>query len=58
VLPDDGKLGQEYFEGCIPVVNERLSMAGVRLATRLNGIFDAKAATQPAAASAPTALGR
>jgi len=58
MLPNGGKLGQEYFDRCIPVVNERLSMAGVRLAARLNGIFDAKPATQPAAASAPAALGR
>lgn len=39
-LPDDGKIGQVYFDRCIPVVNERLSMAGVRLGVRLNEIFD------------------
>lgn len=58
VLPDDGKLGQEYFDRCIPVVDERLSMAGVRLATRLNGIFDPKPATRGAVTSAPATLSR
>ena len=35
----DGQLGQAYFERCIPVVNRRLAMAGVRLAELLNRIF-------------------
>ena len=38
-IPKDGQLGQEYFDRCIPVVDQRLSMAGVRLAGLLNGIF-------------------
>ena len=36
----DGQLGQDYFDKNIPVVNERLSMAGVRLAALLNAVFD------------------
>ncbi len=39
-IPKDGRLGQEYFDKNIPVVNDRLSMAGVRLAALLNVIFD------------------
>ena len=35
----DGQLGQAYFDCSIPVVNERLAMAGVRLATVLNKVF-------------------
>lgn len=48
-VPKDGLLGQEYFDRNLPVVNERLSMAGVRLAVLLNQIFaDAKLpATMP-----------
>jgi nuclease S1 len=58
VLPDDGKLGQQYFDRSIPVVNERLSKAGVRLAARLNGIFDPKPPARGVATSAPAALRR
>ena len=36
----DGQLGQDYFDKNIPVVNERLSMASVRLAALLSVIFD------------------
>ena len=39
-IPKDGRLGQDYFDKNIPVVNERLSMAGVRLAALLNVVFD------------------
>jgi hypothetical protein len=61
-IPKDGQLGQEYFDRCIPVVDQRLSMAGVRLAALLNGIFaegggvirapETQPASQPATASA------
>ena len=39
-IPKDGRLGQDYFDKNIPVVNERLTMAGVRLAALLNAVFD------------------
>ena len=39
-MPKSGQLGQDYFGKNIPVVNERLSMPGVRLAALLNVIFD------------------
>ena len=39
-IPKDGRISQAYFEKNIPVVNERLSMAGVRLAALLNAVFD------------------
>ena len=39
-VPKDGRLGQDYFDKNIPVVNDRLSIAGVRLALLLNVIFD------------------
>ncbi|MFH0981978.1 MAG: S1/P1 nuclease [Planctomycetota bacterium] len=61
-VPQDGQLGQEYFERCIPVVDQRLTMAGVRLATLLNRIFaedggpiqgtETQPASQPASAPA------
>ena len=35
----DGKLGQAYFDKNIPVVNDRLRTAGIRLALVLNEIF-------------------
>ncbi len=38
-IPKDGQVGRSYFDRCIPVVDERLSMAGVRMATLLNSIF-------------------
>ena len=40
VLPKDGRIGQEYLDKNIPVVNERLAMASVRLAALLNAVFD------------------
>ncbi len=35
-MPKDGALGQAYFDKNLPVVEERLKMAGVRLAAILN----------------------
>jgi hypothetical protein len=52
-LPADGQIGQAYCDRCLPVLNERMSVAGVRLATRLNAIFDAKPSTRPTTTSAP-----
>ena len=39
-IPKDGRIGQDYFDMNIPVVDQRLSMASVRLAALLNAIFD------------------
>ena len=39
-VPKDGRLGQDYLDKNIPVVNDRLSMAGVRLAVLLNAVFE------------------
>ena len=39
-IPKNGQLGQEYFELNIPVVEDRLTAAGVRLAGVLNATFD------------------
>ena len=39
-VPKDGRLGQDYFDKNILVIERRLSMAGVRLAALLNAIFD------------------
>ena len=39
-IPGDGELGQDYFEKNIPVVEQQLAIAGVRLAEMLNAIFD------------------
>ncbi len=39
-VPKDERLGQDYFDKNIRVVNDRLSIAGVRLAALLNVIFD------------------
>ena len=36
----DGRLGQEYLDKNIPVIERRLSVAGVRLAALLNAVFD------------------
>ncbi len=38
-VPSDGELAKDYFDRNIPVVEERLKMGGVRLATLLNEIF-------------------
>lgn len=40
-LPHNRKLGEEYFEHYIGTIEDRLSMAGVRLAALLNNIFSA-----------------
>lgn len=47
-VPADKRIGQEYCDMAIPMLEERLSMAGVRLALLLNDVF-ANPATQPAA---------
>lgn len=39
-IPNDGELGQDYFDTNIPVVEQRLAIAGVRLAAMLNEVFD------------------
>ncbi len=39
-IPKDGRIGQEYLDKNIPVIERRLSVAGVRLALLLNVIFD------------------
>ncbi|HOW72183.1 MAG TPA: S1/P1 nuclease [Phycisphaerae bacterium] len=56
-VPKDGQIAEEYFDRNIPVVEDRLMAAGVRLAVLLNGICgDRKAtATVPASAPAPNA---
>ena len=41
-IPKDKKIDQAYCDRCLPVLNERLQQGGVRLATRLNAIFDPK----------------
>ncbi|MCH7700354.1 MAG: S1/P1 nuclease [Planctomycetes bacterium] len=38
-IPKDGKLGQAYFDRNIPIVDERLKLAGVHLAETLNDVF-------------------
>jgi len=52
-LPADGRIGQAYCDRCLPVLNEQMSIAGVRLATQLNAIFDPKPSTRPTTTSAP-----
>lgn len=49
VSPKDNTLGEDYYNRSIPVVDERLSMAGIRLAATLNNLFGEAAATRPAA---------
>ena len=39
-IPKDGRIGQEYLDTNIPVIERRLSVAGVRLAVLLNAVFD------------------
>ncbi len=53
VSPEHNQIGEDYFKRGVPVINKRLSMAGIRLATILNGILgEAKSATsRPAAKS-------
>ena len=38
--PKDGRIGQDYLDKNIPVIERRLSVAGVRLAALLNAVFD------------------
>lgn len=38
-IPDDARLEQAYYDRVMPVVDERLAQAGVRLAAMLNDIF-------------------
>lgn len=57
-VPKDKRIGQEYCDMALPLLEERLCMAGVRLALLLNDVF-ANPATQPAAgvpATAPAGL--
>ncbi|MBE7559203.1 hypothetical protein HS125_09770, partial [bacterium] len=49
VSPKDNTLGEDYCNRSIPVVDERLSMAGIRLAATLNNLFGEAAASRPAA---------
>lgn len=42
VLPDDSRIGQDYADRCTPIIHERLSMAGIRLAAVLNEVFGGK----------------
>ena len=39
-VPKDGRIGQDYFDKNIPVANDRLSTAGMRLSALLNAVFD------------------
>lgn len=39
VIPQDGRLGSEYFDRNRPVIDQRLAMAGIRLGAMLNSIF-------------------
>ena len=52
-IPENGQIGQAYLERCLPVVNERLAMAGVRLATLLNEIFAEETKPLPEAEASP-----
>ena len=36
VLPEDLKLGEDYYRANVPVVDQQLAKAGVRLAKLLN----------------------
>lgn len=54
VSPESSTLGEEYFKRTIPVVDERLSMGGIRLAAHLNRVLGQATATQPAAAQPAT----
>ena len=52
VLPSDGRVSQDYVDRCMPIVHERLSMAGVRLAAVLNEVFGGQMPTPSAAMAA------
>ena len=53
-VPKSGELAEDYFDRNIPVVEDRLSVAGVRLAALLNGIFVDRKVTVMMPASAPS----
>lgn len=53
VVPTDGELGQAYFDRNLPVVEQRLSMAGIRLGALLNAIFGDGAALPPPVTTRP-----
>lgn len=57
-IPKDGRIEQAYYDRNLPVVNERLQAAGVRLAAMLNAVFAPttapSASTTPAPAGAPS----
>ncbi len=63
-IPKDGRLDQAYYERNLPVVEQRLSMAGVRLAAVLNSVltgpeYSATAEASPVGpADAPAAVVR
>ena len=40
VVPQNGRIGDAYYRRNIKVINERLAMAGVRLAAILNELYD------------------
>ena len=42
LLPDDRKLGEEYYRANVPVVDQQLAKAGVRLAKLLNDALGKK----------------
>lgn len=44
-------MNDAYWQAWMPVVNERLQMAGVRLAAVLNAALDPKPESKPTAAS-------
>ena len=51
LYPKSGELGQDYFDRNRPIVEQRLTMAEIRLAALLNQVFSPGRATRPAAAS-------
>jgi hypothetical protein len=42
VLPDDRKLGEDYYRANVPIVDQQLAKAGVRLAKLLNDALGRK----------------
>ena len=42
LLPDDRKLGEEYYRANVPVVDQQLAKASVRLAKLLNDTLGKK----------------
>jgi nuclease S1 len=53
VAPEHSALGEEYYRRSIPIVNERLSQGGIRLASLLNNLLGEGASTRPATTMAP-----